>query len=213
MSIAKVDQIVVGGPAEPWAGLGLIVAGEDDAGCRLIPLFGTGIEVDTTAEPGMRRLVLSGVDDHITDIDGVPVAVREPASPRFADHPLGASHIDHVVIATDDLARTCGAIADITGAPLKRVREAGEIRQGFHRVGGGGGLIVEVVERSGLVADSAALWGFVLVVDDIHESCRALGPDAVSEPREAVQPGRFIATLRSDAALGVPLALMSPDVR
>jgi hypothetical protein len=209
---ARVDWIVVGGPAEPWLDLGLVAAVDDD-GCRLVPIFGTGVEIDTTGGPGMRRLVLSGIDNDIADIDGVPIEVRGAAPPMFAEHPLGVSHIDHVVIATDDLARTCGAIADVTGAPLKRVREAGEIRQGFHRVGGAGGLIVEVVERSGLPPDSASLWGFVFVVDDIHDACRTLGPDVVSKPRDAVQPGRFIATVRSDVGLGVPLALMSPDVR
>jgi hypothetical protein len=210
---ARVDWVVVGGRADPWLGLGLVAAAEDEDGCQLVPIFGTGVEIDTTAEPGMRRLVLSGIDGDIADIDGVLIEVRDAAPPMFAEHPLGVSHIDHVVIATDDLARTCGAIADVTGAPLKRVREAGEIRQGFHRVGGAGGLIVEVVERSGLPPDSASLWGFVFVVDDIHDACRTLGPAVVSEPRDAVQPGRFIATVRSDVGLGVPLALMSPDVR
>ena len=210
---ARVDWIAVGGSADPWLRLGLIAAGDDEDGCRLVPFFGTGVEIDTTAPPGVRRLVLSGIDGQVTNIDGVPIEVRDAASPMFAEHPLGVSHIDHVVIVTDDLARTCGAIADVTGAPLKRVREAGEIRQGFHRVGGSGGLIVEVVERSGLPPDSASLWGFVFVVDDIHEACRTLGPDVVSEPRDAVQPGRFIATVRSDVGLGVPVALLSPDVR
>ena len=210
---ARIDWIVVGGPAEPWQRLGLVAAGEDEDGCQLVPLFGTGIEIDTTGRPGLRRLVLSGIDDQLTNIDGVPIEVRDVAPPMFADHPLRVSHLDHVVIVTDDLARTCGAIADVTGAPLKRVREAGDIRQGFHRVGGSGGLIVEVVERSGLEPDSASLWGFVIVVDDIDEACRALGTDVISAPREAVQPGRSIATVRSEVGLGVPLALMSPDVR
>ncbi len=210
---ARIDWLAVGGDAAPWLGLGLVAAGEDEDGCQVVPLFGTGLELDTTARPGLRRLVLSGVDDQVTNIDGIPIEVRAAEPPRFADHPLRVSHIDHVVIATDSLVRTCGAIADVTDAPLKRVREAGDVRQGFHRVGGPGGLIVEVVEHAGLPEDSASLWGFVLVVDDIHESCDALGPDVISAPRQAVQPGRFIATVREQAGLGVPLALMSPDVR
>lgn len=203
----RIDWLVVGGPVAPWRRLGLV-----DADGR-IPIFGTGIEVDTTVASGMRHLVVSGADPQITDIDGVTVEVRDPAPPMFADHPLGVSHIDHVVITTDSLSRTCGAIADITGSSLKRVREAGEIRQGFHRVGGSGGLIVEVVERAGLAEGSVSLWGFVLVVDDIAATCTTLGPDVISESRPAVQPGRSIATVRTDAGLGVPLALMSRDVR
>ncbi len=203
----RIDWLVVGGPISPWRRLGLV-----DADGR-IPIFGTGIEVDTTVAPGMHHLVVSGAGPQITDIDGVIVEVRDPAPPMFADHPLGVSHIDHVVITTDSLSRTCGAIADITGSSLKRVREAGEIRQGFHRVGGSGGLIVEVVERAGLAEGSVSLWGFVLVVDDIAATCTTLGPDVISESRPAVQPGRSIATVRTEAGLGVPLALMSPDVR
>jgi hypothetical protein len=210
---ARIDWLTVGGAAEPWRGLGLVAAGQDEDGCQLVPLFGAGIEIDTTAKPGLRRLVCSGVDPQTTHIDGVPIEVRDDGPPLFANHPLGASHVDHVVIVTGSLSRTCGAIADVTGAPLKRVREAGEIRQGFHRVGGSGGLIVEVVERAGLADDSASLWGFAIVVDDLDRRCRSLGPDVVSAPRDAVQPGRTIATVREQAGLGVPLALMSPDQR
>lgn len=122
-----------------------------------IPLFGTAIEVDESAEPGMLGWALSGIDPSVSQIDGVPTVVRDVAPPTFAAHALGATHIDHVVVATDSLSRTCGAIADVTGAVLKRVREEGEIRQGFHRVGGSGGLLVEVVERAGLPEGAAAL--------------------------------------------------------
>lgn len=204
---ARIDWLVVGGAVAPWEALGLVAAD------GRIPFFGTGIAVDPTSELGLQRLVFSDIDAQVTDIDGVSVEVRQPAAPLFADHALGVSHIDHVVIITDSLARTCGAIADITGSPLKRMREVGEIRQGFHRVGGSGGLIVEVVERAGLPEGSTSLWGFVLVVDDIDAACAALGPDVISDPRSAVQPGRSIATVRTEVGLGVPLALMSPDLR
>ena len=56
----------------------------------------------------------------------------------LVEHPLGAIGLDHVVVTTDSLERTCAAIEAATGAPLKRVREVGEIRQGFHRLGGAG---------------------------------------------------------------------------
>lgn len=191
----------------PWRSLGLVVAD------RRVPLFGAGVEIDESADPGLRRLVVSGIDAAITAIDGVPVEVRGPSPPTFAVHELGATHVDHVVIATDSVARTCGAVADITGAPLKRVREAGDVRQGFHRVGGAGALVVEVVERTGLPEGSTTLWGFVLVVDDLHATCARLGPLLVSAPRDAVQAGRRIATFTAAAGLGVPVALMSPDHR
>ena len=65
-------------------------------------------------------------------------------SPVYADHPIGATGLDHVVVMTSDLERTSAAIAVATGCELKRIREIGSMRQGFHRIGG---LIVELVER------------------------------------------------------------------
>ena len=158
------------------------------------------------AERGLVGWVWSGIDATVADIDGVPTAVEAAAAPLFATHPLGATRIDHVVVATDSLARTCGAIADTTGAALKRVREVGALRQGFHRVGG---LVVEVVERAGLPPGPATLWGFVLVVDDLDAARELLGDDVLGEPRDAVQPGRRIATVRDAVGLGVPVALMT----
>jgi hypothetical protein len=54
----------------------------------------------------------------------------------------------------------------------------------------------------------ASLWGFVLNVQDLDGIAAHLGPDVLSPPKPAVQPGRRIATFRSAAALGVPVALM-----
>jgi hypothetical protein len=49
----------------------------------------------------------------------------------------------------------------------------------------------------------------VVVVDQLDEAAAHLGPDVIGAPKSAVQPGRRIATVRSGAGLGVPLALMS----
>jgi len=205
-----VDWIAVAGDAAPWLRLGLLSAHVDEDGSEQIPLFGTGIEIDTTARSGVRRLVMSGVDPQLTELDGIVVEVRPAPSPLFADHPLGARSIDHVVIATDSLRRTSAAIAEATGAEVRRIREVGEIRQGFHRFGG---LIVEVVERDGMAAGPASVWGLALVVDDLDAACARLGAELIDEPRDAVQPGRRIATLRSAAGVGIPVALMTPDRR
>jgi hypothetical protein len=53
----------------------------------------------------------------------------------------------------------------------------------------------------------------VLVVDDLDGLCERLGPAVISEPRPAVQPGRSIATVRSEVGLGVALAVMTPADR
>jgi hypothetical protein len=119
---------------------------------------------------------------------------------------LGAFELDHVVVITDSLERTCGEVERATGAPLRRVREVGQMRQGFHRLGG---LIVEVVERAGLQEGPAAFWGLVLNVEDLHAAVARLGPEVIGAARPAVQPGRSIATVLESAGLGLPVALMT----
>jgi hypothetical protein len=115
--------------------------------------------------------------------------------------------VDHVVVNTPDLQRTSDALVAATGAPLKRVRDAGNgMRQGFHRLGG---VIVEIVSTPQTLAGPAFFWGLVFVVNDLDVVFNHLGPDVLSPPKPAVQPGRSIATFRSAVQLGVPCALMT----
>lgn len=147
---------------------------------------------------------------------------REATAPltRGSDRPfhLNVVGVDHVVVLADDVQATCAEITRVSGAELKRVKEGERGIQGFHRWGS---VILEVVERrlvqprdaTSDVAPSspsdATYWGLVLIVDDIEAACAHLGPDVIGAPKPAVQSGRFIATVRSGAGLGVPLALMS----
>ena len=197
---SRVEWLTVGGSAEPWGRLGLVVVD------GTIPLFGTGIRIDPAASPGIVRWELSGLTVAVADIDGLPTISVAPAAPVFVEHPSGAIGLDHVVITTDSLERTCGAIADATGAPLRRVREVGEIRQGFHRLGS---LIVEAVERAGLPEGPAEFWGLVLNVEELDATVARLGPDVIGAARPAVQPGRSIATVLESAGLVLPVALMT----
>jgi hypothetical protein len=54
----------------------------------------------------------------------------------------------------------------------------------------------------------ARLWGLAFGVDDLDRTARSLG-DMLGTPRNAVQPGRRIATLRAEAGLGPAIAFMS----
>jgi hypothetical protein len=200
---ARAEWLVLGGAPEAWVRLGLTLV--DGA----VPLFGTGLRFDPDAAPGIVGWALSGLTDGVADIDGLATAAVAPATPVLVDHPSGAIGLDHVVVATDALDRTCAAIEAATGAPLRRVREAGQIRQGFHRLGGGG-LIVEVVERTGLAAGPASFWGLVINVEDLDAAAARIGPDGIGDVIDAVQPGRRIATVRQELGLGVPVALMTP---
>jgi hypothetical protein len=197
---ARVEWLTVGGAVEPWERLGLVVHE------GLIPLFGTGIRITPVAPAGMVGWALSGAIEPSTDVDGLATELVEPMAPIFVNHPLGAFELDHVVVTTDSLERTCGEVERATGATLRRVREVGQMRQGFHRLGG---LIVEVVERAGLPEGPAAFWGLVLNVEDLDAAVTRLGPEVIGAARPAVQPGRSIATVLESAGLGLPVALMT----
>jgi hypothetical protein len=202
----NVEWLSVAGDADVWRSLGLTVTAEG-----LIPLVGTSIRITAASgddqPPGITGWALSGARP-VDDIDGLVTDVVAPMTPVYAEHSLRAVGLDHVVVSTADLERTSDAIASATGCELKRIREVGAMRQGFHRIGRGG-LIVELVERPDVPAGPATFWGLVLIVDDIDAACDAVGPDRVSAPKDAVQPGRRIATIRADVGLGLPVALMT----
>jgi hypothetical protein len=203
--VTSIVELLVRGPAEPWERIGLRV----DDGATWIG----GVSVRFTGEADVAGLsgwtLLRSLSTPAL-IDGLATAYVDDAEPQFGDHPLGVTSIDHVVAMTSSVERTCGEIERVTGEPLKRIREAGSVRQGFHRLGS---TIVEVVESGRTTSPVAEFWGFVMVVDDLHEVAGRLGPDVLSAPRTAVQAGRQIASFRSDVGLGLPVALMSPHVR
>lgn len=206
----RCEWLTIAGDVDAWKALGL--AGRDDAdGSWFVPLHGTGLRIAEPGagdEPGIVGWALSGLAAGVAEpIDGLATVAVAPAGPVFAQHALGASAIDHVVVLTNDLSRTTGAVETATGSELKRVREVGEMRQGFHRLGRGG-LIVEVVARPDVEEGPASFWGLVLNVDDLDAACSMLG-DLIGDARDAVQPGRRIATVRREADLGLPVALMS----
>lgn len=206
---AQVEWLTVAGDPDVWRSLGLVVA--DDG---LIPLIGTSLRIvePVSAVLGIVGWSMSGVDPSIdgTKIDdGLATSVVDSLGPLFASHSIPASGLDHVVVMTHDLDRTTSAIDTATGCELKRVREVGQMRQGFHRIGRGG-LIVEVVERPEVPEGPGSFWGLVINVDDLDTACDHIGRDLISEPKDAVQPGRKIATVRSHLGLGLPVALMTP---
>jgi hypothetical protein len=139
-------------------------------------------------------------------IDGLAVHASDAAADS-GTHPLGAIAVDHVVARTPDLERTLGALQD-AGLDLRRVRDAGpDARQGFFNLGT---AILEVAGPREPAGDGpASFWGLVLVVEDLDAAVQRLG-DLAGTPRDAVQPGRRIATVRREAGLGTAVALMTP---
>ena len=122
-----------------------------------------------------------------------------------AAHANGVTEIDHVVMLTPSLERTIEELED-QGIELRRIREGetgmGTYRQAFFRVGR---PILEVVEADG----PARFWGITFTTADIDAAAELLG-DKLGRVKDAVQPGRRIATVRKEAGLGLPVALISP---
>jgi hypothetical protein len=150
------------------------------------------------------------------ELDGLPtVDSTAPPPPAAAAHPNGVVSIDHLVVITPDLDRTTRTLRD-AGFDLRREREGptpgGSRRQSFFRMAD---VILEVVEAPAGMriasdpAGPARLWGISFLVEELDRTAEALG-DLLGEPREAVQPGRRIATLGRDAGLGPAIAFMTP---
>jgi hypothetical protein len=152
--------------------------------------------------------------------DGLPIRRSEAPErgPRAAPHSNAVVSLDHLVAFTPSLERTVPALEQ-AGLELRRIREeptpGGAPRQAFFRLAE---VILEVIERppgSREERDAetpARFWGFAFSVNDMT-ACAAYLGERLGTPRDAVQPGRQIATLRHDAGLGVAVAFMTAAPR
>jgi hypothetical protein len=143
-------------------------------------------------------------------IDGLPTRAAPARAEEGPLHANGVTEIDHVVVATPQLDRTIAAIED-AAIELRRIREGetgmGAYRQAFFRVGR---PILEVVESADIdTAAPARFWGITFTTEDIDAAAELLG-DKLGRVKDAVQPGRRIATVRREAGLGLPVALITP---
>ncbi|HST68619.1 MAG TPA: VOC family protein [Solirubrobacterales bacterium] len=206
---ATLDELMVADSPESWEACGFRVEDETcvlgDVRIRLVP------------EEGRRGLVhwsLRGADS--VELDGLPTVPSDRPPPEEApSHPNGITSLDHVVAISSDLDRTV-AVLEAAGLDLRRIREeptpAGAPRQAFFRLGS---AILEAVQEPPEVTERhgsdrpAFFWGLALTAPDLERTVDFLG-DRVSEIRDAVQPGRQIATLRRSAGLSVPVALITP---
>ena len=148
------------------------------------------------------------------DLDGlstryappVPDDAETPVEDRPAAHSNGIVTLDHLVVMTPDVDRTTEALGAV-GVEARRTRAAGAGRQQrFFRLGE---VILEVVGPATPSGDGpATFWGLAFTVIDIDATAAHLS-GRIGEPKAAVQAGRRIATLRTDDAVSVPIAVMS----
>lgn len=216
---ARVAELAIAADPDAWRAVGFEVDASGVLVLGGIRLRLTGGISDAEGEHhpasgssgGITGWVLADAPDPtVTDIDGLVTAHTTVGEQPPGAHPNGVSSIDHVVVYTPDLERTCAAIEASTGAPLKRIREVGTLRQGFHRLGE---LIVEVVTFPGVSSPRAAFWGLAFNAIDLDALYARCGEAAMTAPKDAVQPGRRIASFRETAGLGVPVAVMTPQPR
>ena len=182
--MVEARSISVPGEAAAWERLGFAVG--DDGSVRI-----GGVRLVTGAD----RIEVAATGLAAERPDGLPlVHAREAATGAVVEHRNGAVVLDHVVALTDDLRRTVDALV-AAGLDLRRERAP----MAFLRLGE---LILEVVQRDGA---EPGFWGLVVVVPDLATLGRLVG-----EPKDAVQPGRRIATVRREAGLRTALAFMTP---
>ena len=195
MALAR--SLVLGDSADTWTALGFSVDfGKLMLGDVLVVLSGEG--------GGIRELGVEGLTGERPDGLALTRVAGPLRAPERSAHPNGASVIDHVVAFSDSLERTAAAL-DAVGLDLRRRRDPPQapLPQGFFNLGS---LVLEVGE---VAEGPPRFWGLVVVVGDLEAAGATMG-DALGTPRDAVQPGRQIATVRREAGLGCALAFMTP---
>ena len=196
---AELAALQIGDAPEAWDALGFTVS--DDG---VVVLGGVELWLDAAGR-GITGWTLRRITLH-HDVDGLATGTTGDPPPPEAPHPNGATALDHVVVTTPDFDRTANALEE-AGIPLRRVREVGDIRQGFRRLGP---AILEIVEAPGMPVGPARFWGLVVIVSDLAALRERLAPH-VGEIRDAVQPGRHIATLAKSGGLSPRMAFMDPE--
>ncbi|MDP1819004.1 MAG: hypothetical protein Q8K58_03820 [Acidimicrobiales bacterium] len=209
---ATIDEIIVADPPEAWAAAGFSV--DDDGVSRI-----GSVRVRLVGRDHGKRIVGWSLRDtagslDADSLDGLPTTASDapPAAP--AAHPNGATHIDHVVVLSPAVDRTAKAIEGL-GVPARGERATdtygAPMRQVFFRLGE---VILELVGSPGVQGEGdPGFFGLAIAVGDLAHARTLLG-DHLGDTKDAVQPGRQIATLRHrELGMSVATALMSPEPR
>ena len=207
MRAPAVAEITVADDPSTWSAAGFAVDGDvAQVGSIAIRLVGR-----SAGEKGIRAWSWSDLDSDGT-LDGLATSHAPAAKAIPGTHPNGTTIIDHVVVVTPDLERTVPAF-EARGLEVRRVRHTDQygpaFRQVFFR---GGETIIELIGPDEPVAGDdrdAHFYGLAFTVADLDAAAGLLG-DGLGSIKDAVQPGRRIATLRHrDYGISVAIALMS----
>ena len=185
----ELDEIVLADAPEAWERLGFTVVD------GVVPLGGVRIRLGGDGPP---RWSLRNLED--TDLAGLPTAVSHAPPPEPVEHPNGAVAVDHVVALTEDLDATAERLR-AAGLDHRRTRDAGGgMRQAFFVIG------PCLLELAGPVEGGGTrFWGMTIVAPEPERFGEHVG-----RVKDAVQPGRRIATVRREEGLQIAIAVMTP---
>ncbi len=206
----ELDEVVVADTVESWEAAGFRV--DPDGVCRV-----GAVRIRLAGPDAGKRIVawsLRGLPSGTTDVDGLPTTASDRPACEPETHPNGATALDHLVVLTPDTERTVATLGSL-GVELRRTREVPaeqygfEASQSFFRVGE---PILELLGPLSPTGDGpAGFFGFAWTVSDLDALAGERGP-ALGRVKDAVQPGRRIATLRhKDVGMSVATAFMTPE--
>jgi hypothetical protein len=206
----ELDEVVVADPPEAWQAAGFDV--DADGVCRI-----GHVRVRLAGPDAGKRIVswsLRGLPPGTDDLDGLPTSVSERAACDPGEHRNGATVLDHLVVLTPDTERTVKAFGSL-GLDLRRTREVPSEQYGFEAIQSFFKIGAPILELLGPLAPSGdgpcGFFGFAWTVEDLDGLAGQLGP-ALGTIKDAVQPGRRIATLRhKDVGMSVATAFMTPE--
>ena len=199
--------LTVGDRPRAWRSLGFDVDGDR--------MTVGGVTIELVGDDGDRGLLAWSLDPPVDG--GVDGLVHRHAPDPVAEraHCNGVAAVDHVVVGTPHVRRTLDALAAVDLEPRRTVEglRGGDQAYAFLLLGT---CVLEVIgpreHDPGHPPAPSAFVGLAFVARDLD----AIGAlDGVAgEPRDAIQPGRRIVTLRTaEHGVSVPVALLTPRPR
>jgi hypothetical protein len=207
----ELDEVVVADPPEAWEAAGFTV--DPDGVCRI-----GSVRVRLVGREVGKRIVgwsLRGLDEGTSELDGLATTASTAPAPEPAEHPNGAVELDHIVLLSPDIDRTIAAFGAV-GLDVRRQREGDPAQYGFAAVQTffkAGEPIVELIGGKEASGDGpTGFFGLAWTVSDIDALPGRYGPSGLGSVKDAVQPGRRIATLRhKEFGMSVATAFMTPE--
>lgn len=199
--IPRLVGLQIGDDAAAWGRVGFEVDGDR--------FHVGGVTIELTGPAGTRGILAWSLEHpEPFSVDGLSHVERiDPCA--STEHPNGATAVDHVVVSTPNVERTTHALERL-GLTPRRTVEGIRSRDLVYRFFLLGTCVLEVIGPPDPAGDEPARFrGIAFVAEDLEHLAGTVA--GAGEPREAVQPGRWIVTVDTEAAgISVPAAFMTP---